>query len=233
MVRAAILAAMAGVVRHVASKTELLDAIDSLAREDGMRPGGGVGGAPPRAVILIGGADFTETRLLARLRAFFAVLAAHLERTGARVVDGGTDSGVMRLVAEARTAIDGTFLLIGVAPAGAVRRRTRTGAPIDVASGHSLIILVPGTRFGAETEWLFEAADRLGGGRAATIVVNGGKLTFEEARLRLAGGHQVVVVQGSGRAADRLGSDAGLRASGRLRVIPLGVSEAQLAAALE
>ena len=204
----------------VASMAELVEVL-------GPNPAGG------RAVVLIGGADFTEADLEAGLRGFFANLAGYLEATGTALVDGGTDSGVMRLIAEARTAIGGTFRLIGVAPALAFSRPTRTGAPIEVARDHSLVVLVPGSRFGEETPWLFAAADHLGGGAAHTVIVNGGDLALDEARVRIAAGHHVVAVEGSGRAADTLASDAGLRASGRLRVIPLTADQAAIAAALE
>jgi len=43
----------------------------------------------------------------------------------------------------------------------------------------------------------------------------------------------VVVVAGSGRAADELAGDEGLRASRRLRVVPLTADAATLTAALE
>src|SRR5262249_7226524 len=83
-----------------------------------------------RAVALIGGADFTEEERLGPLGAFFATLAAHLDRTSTAVVDGGTDSGIMRLIAGAREKRGSTFPLVGVAPVGALARPTRTGAPI-------------------------------------------------------------------------------------------------------
>jgi hypothetical protein len=186
-----------------------------------------------RAVILIGGADLTEDRRTIELRRFFGVLASYCQRTATTVTDGGTNSGVMRLIADARSKVDGSFGLIGVAPGGAFERTTRTGAPIELAPDHDLVLLVPGSRFGEETAWLFAAADHLANGSAPTIVVNGGHLTFEEANLRLATGYRVIAVQGSGRAADELVADEGLRASGKLRVIPLAVDDASLAASIE
>ena len=189
-----------------------------------------------RAILLVGGAAFTETERLEALRRLFATLAGYLERTGTAVVDGGTDSGVMRLMADARTAIGGSFRLVGVAPIGAFERTTRAGDPIRVAPDHSVVFLVPGSEFGDEMPWLFFAADHLAGGAAPTIVVNGGRLSREEARARLFAGHRVVTVAGSGRAADELAEDAALedlRASGRLRVIPLDADEAALSAAIE
>jgi hypothetical protein len=161
------------------------------------------------------------------------VLVDYLERTNTTVVDGGTDSGVMHLIARERAARRATFRLIGVAPRGAFQRRTRVGAEIRPAQRHSEIFLVPGSRFGDESAWIFAAADHLAGGDAPTMVINGGRLTHDEAAARLAEGRRVVTVAGSGRTADALAADRDLRASGRLRVIPLWVDADALGAALE
>jgi hypothetical protein len=217
---------MIGAVCEVASAEELADALGPR------RPNG-------RAVALIGGADFTEPEMLGALRRWFRVLAGYVAGTGTAVIDGGTDSGVMRLIAEARHAAGATFPLIGVAPAGALRRTSRTGAPIEPAHDHDLILLVPGDHFGDETALLFAASDHLAGGPtlAPAIVVNGGELALREAHGRLGAGGVVVAVEGSGRAADELArdlrDDSQLRASGRLRTIPLETDQAGLAAALE
>lgn len=189
------------------------------------------------ALALVGGADSATADELRRLRSFFADLARHLGARGTTLVDGGTDSGVMRLIGEARAALSSKarFELIGVLPEGALRRTTRDGAPITVASHHSRLILVPGSAFGDESPWLFAAADHLAGGAAPTLVVNGGKLTLREALKRLAAGRPVITVEGSGRSADELASDAdyrGLRASGTLRVLPLDADAGSLAQAL-
>ena len=190
--------------------------------------------ATGRSLLLVGGADFTDCPpdVLDAIQRFLERLARVCEAAGAAVVDGGTDSGVMRWFAEAREAIGGTFPLIGVAPAGAFDRSTRTGASIRPAAGHSIVLAVPGDRFGDEQERLFEVVDRLGLA-APTVVVNGGRLSLEEARLRLEAGYVVLAVAGSGRAADELAADEGLRASGRLRVLPLDVDVPTLAAVLE
>ncbi len=202
-------------VREVATQSDFMATLGPAA-------------ADSRAVILIGGADFTEPGRLAELRTFFETLAAYCERTGTTVVDGGTDSGVMRLIAEARSKLGAEFRLVGVAPVGAFDRSSRDGGTIEVARDHSIVILVPGSEFGDESAWLFAAGDHLAGGSAPTIVVNGGGLTLEEAHIRLGQGQPVIAVEGSGRAADELAADEDLRASGRLRVIPLTVDDAGL-----
>lgn len=204
-----------------------------------------------RSVLLVGGADFAsaDPDVVAGIRLFLGSLAGACERAGAAVVDGGTDAGVMRWFAEGRDAIGGTFPLVGVAPRFAFERPTRTGRPITVAAGHSVVFAVPGEQFGDEMPWLFAVADHLGGASPApTVLVNGGDLAATEARRRLADGRVVLAVAGSGRAADELadelaeepsewdesGSDqSDLRASGRLRVIPLDADETAIAAALE
>jgi hypothetical protein len=186
-----------------------------------------------RSIVLIGGADAASAEDIERLRAFFATLAGYLEASDTAVIDGGTDSGVMRLIGAARDESGASFRLIGVAPRGALDRTTRDGAPIRLAGSHPEILLAPGSDFGDETDYMFWAADHLAGFPAPTLVVNGGRLTMDEARQRLDAGHRVVAVAGSGRAADELAADERLRASGRLRVVPLSAKGEELAAALE
>lgn len=213
-------------LRTIDSEADLEAALASLSA---------TGHGTARALILVGGATFADSDpdRTAGIRAFLGALAAACEQTGTAIVDGGTDAGVMRWIAEARAAIGGAFPLVGVAPRGAFERNTRTGEPIAPAVDHSLILLAPGSRFGDESAWLFATADRLSGGSAPAVVVNGGRLALHEARERLAGGHVVLAVEGSGRAADELASDEDLRASGRLRVIPLASDTTSLAAVLE
>ena len=176
-------------------------------------------GAPPagtRAIALVGGADNLAEGSRQPIAAFFRTLASALDEAHVILVDGGTDSGIMRLVADARRATGSRFRLVGVAPRGRIGKPTRTGTIVHLAKGHPELLLVPGEAFGDETPWLFRAADHLAGGCAPTLVVNGGRLTLGEAIRRLAEGAPVVVVRGSGRAADVL-SRAG-SANGRLGV---------------
>ncbi len=188
-----------------------------------------------RTLLLIGGADFAsaDPAIVDGIEGFLAALAGASQELGAVIVDGGTDAGVMRWFAEARAGVDGTFPLVGVAPRSAFDRPTRTGEAITVADGHSVVFTVPGDQFGDEMPWLFAVADHLGGKAAPTLLVNGGELAAREARRRLADGHVVVAVAGSGRAADAIASGEGLPASGRLRVIAVTADRTTLAACLE
>jgi hypothetical protein len=195
--------------------------------------------APAGAMALVGGADDASPEDLARLERFFVSLVEFVERAGWSIVDGGTNSGIMRLVGQvrARRRPAATFRLVGVLPGGALERRTRSGRRIQLANHHPELILVPGAAFGDESRWLFAAADHLAGRPAPTLVVNGGRLTLEEAEERLDGPGQIVVVLGdSGRTADMLAEDSRysrLRRSGRLRVLSAEASVFSIGAALE
>jgi hypothetical protein len=180
------------------------------------------------AVALIGGADGLSTPDMRKLEALFARLVGYLDETATALIDGGTDSGIMRLIGRARDRRGATFRLVGVLPRGALNRSTRDGRPISIEQGHPEIILSPGDRFGDESPYLFGAADHLAGGIAPTLVVNGGQLTMREARTRLDAGLPVVVVAGTGRTADELAADPDLRGSAKLRVIPLSATVADL-----
>jgi hypothetical protein len=215
------------ILRPMEARIIPIDTHDELIAALGPRRAGG------RSIVLIGGADLASPEDLERVRGFFATLAAYLDASGTAVVDGGTDSGVMRLMGQARETLGASFRLVGVAPRGALTRPRAEGQATRVSGLHPEVLLVPGSQFGDETDWLFGAADHLAGGAAPTLVVNGGQLSHDEAMLRIRAGRRVVAVAGSGRAADELAADEGLRASATLRVLPLDATVAELRAALE
>ena len=187
-------------------------------------------------VVLVGGAGGMDERnqqeVVLVLRD--AVVPA-LERHGATVVDGGTDSGVMRLIGRARTNGAVGFPLVGVAAAGTVRVPDGAPAADDAAAlepHHTHVVLVPGTDWGDESPWLADVADAIAAGRASlTMVVNGGEITYDDVARSIARGRPVVVLAGTGRTADaiaaaRAGRDTDPRAaelavSTLTRVVPV------------
>lgn len=162
-------------------------------------------------LVLVGGAGGLEAADEDRVSALFRdhVVPAVMH-SGASVVDGGTDSGIMRAMGAARSETGARFQLVGVAAAGTVsspddRSEHQSGAGVD--ANHSHIVLVPGDAWGDESPWLSEIAAALSAGHAsATLLVNGGEIAYDDVHHSLAAGRPVVVIAGSGRTADAIAS---------------------------
>jgi hypothetical protein len=202
---------------HVRDHEELDGALDDL----------GPTGKPP-AIILVGGAaNISETDRRAMQRFFEDLLVEALDEAGVVVVDGGTDDGVMRLIGAARSARGARFRLVGVAAEGTISLpgSASNGKP-SLARGHPEFVIVPGDRWGDESPWMREIADRLSGRRAPILIVNGGAIALAEAEHGLAEGRTILAVAGSGRAADQV------VAGGRVTTIQLGDDRPSLTRAL-
>ncbi len=161
-------------------------------------------------IVLVGGAGGLSAK-------DFEIVAAVLrdevvpmaERLGAAVVDGGTDSGVMRLVGRARSASGGRFPLIGVAAEGTVvdRESASSSDAVELEPNHTLFLLVPGEQWGDEAPWIPEVARILAGDRpSVTVLINGGQIAYTDVAESLGSGRPVVVLAGSGRTADAIAS---------------------------
>ncbi len=180
-------------------------------RTNGALPEGlkalGLGEARP-AIVVVGGAGGMSEAELQRSRPILAdVLSPLAEAEGAVVLDGGTDSGVMRLMGEVRVAKAGTYPLLGVVAEGTVHLpRTRPGpdtAGLD--ANHTQFALIPGSVWGDDSLWMARAADWLARRHASvTVLINGGEIAKEDVALSLASQRPVVVMAGTGRYADEL-----------------------------
>lgn len=165
-------------------------------------------------LVLIGGASrLSEADYRQVERLFHSALAPIAQKYQASVVDGGTDAGVMRLMGHARQAISGTFPLIGVSPVGLSILPNQSVASPEAASlepHHSHFLLVPGSNWGDESAWIAEVATQLALGKpSVTVLINGGEVTWEDARQSVRAGRLLITVAGSGRTADLIA--AGLR----------------------
>jgi SLOG in TRPM, prokaryote len=153
-----------------------------------------------------------------------------LDRWGAAVADGGTDSGVMRVMGEARHAAGATFALVGVAARGTVTvpGENRSGSDtVDLEQHHTQVLLVPGHTWGDESPWLSHVATVIAGGHpSATLVVNGGEITYNDIAHAVTAGRPVIVVAGTGRTADAIASAAAGQTTGD----PVNERAARLAA---
>ncbi|MEA3275080.1 MAG: hypothetical protein U9Q81_07305 [Pseudomonadota bacterium] len=170
-----------------------------------------LGLSPPQPVlVLVGGADGLGPERAQRLRSLFRdVIAPLLDRLGAAVIDGGTDSGVMALMGQARTEVGAGFPLIGVAARGTVKLPADPPEPDQqrtaLEPNHTHFLLVPGDRWGDESPWISDTASALGDrAAAASLVAGGGKVTLLDVEHSLSAGRRTLLLVGSGRTADRL-----------------------------
>ncbi|HEY0814300.1 MAG TPA: hypothetical protein VGE11_13545 [Pseudonocardia sp.] len=161
-------------------------------------------------LVLVGGAAgmADESRELLRALLAEAVLPL-LDRRGAAVVDGGTDSGVMQVIGRARAAAGHRFSLVGVAAEGTVDAGSGQGVPgghaVALEPHHTHFVLVPGSAWGDESPWLGHVAEAIAGsGPVLTVVVNGGEITLDDVSRSLSRRRPVLVLAGTGRAADAI-----------------------------
>jgi SLOG in TRPM, prokaryote len=167
---------------------------------------GGVTVGRPVLVCVGGAAAMSDDYSTALLGVLEELIAPAVDEWSAAVVDGGTDSGVMRLIGQARVTANCGFPLIGVAAAGTLRSGGGAGAPehtAEVEPHHTLILRVPGDKWGDETPWLSAVAGVVAGHRSSvTLMINGGPIALLDARTSLEAGRPLVVLDGSGRCAD-------------------------------
>ena len=159
-------------------------------------------------VFLSGGASNMRAQEQAQLRAMFAALGDLASQRRIAVGDGGTRAGIMRAAGDARRATGGRFALVGIAPAREIAPRGKT--PVD--PNHSLIVAVEDPSlapdregWGSETSTMYDIFGRLAQGRpSVTVVANGGGIALEEVAANVSARRRMIVIEGSGRAADAL-----------------------------
>ncbi|HEY9889662.1 MAG TPA: hypothetical protein V6D02_14750, partial [Candidatus Obscuribacterales bacterium] len=167
-----------------------------------------VGLAEPRmTLVIVGGASGLDNDQQTQLDGLFRrVLAPLAEEMQLYVVDGGTDAGVMRLMGQARTAIRGTFPLVGVAPRSLVNLPDQPVNHPDASTlepNHTHCVLVPGDQWGDESVWIAKIATDLSGPHESmTVLINGGSVTVQDAYASINAGREIVIIAGTGRVAD-------------------------------
>lgn len=167
---------------------------------------------PRPSIFILGGAmDMASEEMQATRPIIEQALAPFAQEMGIAIVDGGTCSGVMRLMGEARVKNRGTFPLIGIAPVNLVKYpgyENPNGYDLD--PGHSHFVLTSEGDWGDETDMITQLAYALTGmGKwpGLGLVINGGSIVRQEVyrltvteRLRF----PLLALEGSGRFADTL-----------------------------
>ena len=167
-------------------------------------------GLADRFVFLVGGAsemDAERYRLAVAMLDAFTSLA--LDGYRLAVGDGGTKAGIMEAAGLARRRSGNRFPLVGVAPAIDVPPRGST--PLDPNHSHIVTVADPSVTtpeaWGTETGIMYWLFGRLSEGRpSVAVLVDGGGVALKEVVANVEAGRPLIVLEGSGRAADAIAS---------------------------
>jgi hypothetical protein len=188
--------------------------------------------APRPVLVLIGGAGGVSELQVNYLTGYLCrYVFPVVHRVGAVVVDGGTDSGVMRAVGRMRRDAAPDFPLIGVVAGGVMKPdpEAATAGAAVVEPHHTDLLVVPGEDWGDEVPWIGRVATAIAGPRSSvTLLVNGGEIAYRDMAESLRRDRPVVVLAGSGRTADAVaaaadGTGAALTEARQLAGSPLTV----------
>ncbi|MFC3453337.1 hypothetical protein [Amycolatopsis speibonae] len=172
--------------------------VDSLAGLPEVLGQAGFPGGAGVLVVVGGASGMSEAHRETSDAVLREVVIPFVAAAGIAVVDGGTDAGVMRALGLARAALRAEFPLVGVAAQGTL------GSAV-LEPHHTHLVSVPGEKWGDESPWLFDVAGVIANeAPVATLVVNGGEVTLGDVAHSLLRGIPIVVLGGTGRAADRI-----------------------------
>ncbi len=159
-------------------------------------------------VVLSGGASRMSEDHQRQLLAMFEALSL-VAKGGRRIAvgDGGTQAGIMEAAGHARRKSGNAFPLIGVAPLREIPPRGKT--PLDPNHSHVVAVDNPSASaqdsWGSETDTMYWLFAKLAEGRpSVAIVANGGGITLTEVESNVRAGRPIILIEGSGRAADAL-----------------------------
>ncbi|HKQ03960.1 MAG TPA: DUF4231 domain-containing protein [Blastocatellia bacterium] len=179
-------------------------------------------------IVVLGGADSIDEKLLPRLTQLFGRgIARAAVEARALILDGGTEAGVMKLMGEGVAGRGYKTPLVGVAPKDLV-----TYPPDELADhvrlepNHSHFVLVEGDAWGSETATLFALAEAAsqretapqavgkgpqkdaekadGKKLAVAILAGGGPVTRNEVLRAVRQNLSLIVIEGSGGLADEI-----------------------------
>ena len=155
-------------------------------------------------IVIVGGAGGMTDEDIARVQVFFEKhLMPFAAQKNAAIIDGGTSSGVMAAIGLARKLTGVNLPLIGIVA------RDIENIETMLEPNHTHFVLCPGNDWGDESEWIAASASALSGTKpSVTIMINGGKIAWKDARLNIRYGRQVLVAEGSGRTADVIATNS-------------------------
>jgi hypothetical protein len=165
--------------------------------------------APQPVIFITGGAGYMSDDDKHLTMEIIRTIAEFAERQNAVVIDGGTESGIMQMIGDARKDAGYAFPLVGVAPMGKVSfpgyRNPKEEAYLE--DSHSHFVLVDGEDWGVESEVIIRLTRSLSNDRrlpAVGVLINGGKIASQEVYLAVSKQLPMLILEGSGRFADEV-----------------------------
>lgn len=156
-------------------------------------------------LLLSGGAGGMSEKLLNKLWPAFELIGNVLVQEGITVLDGGTDSGVMRLMGRALVQAGRIAPHVGVLPARAEAAPQGVTGEDVLDPNHSHFVLVDSDQWGDEIHTMGELAVHLAGEvKPVVLLANGGEVSLQDLEWHAGRGHRILVLAGSGRLADEL-----------------------------
>lgn len=176
---------------NVASEDEIQAALDELGIP-----------RPRPAIVLVGGAGGVGFLEKFPMQKAVGIVAQLAEESGAVVVDGGTQAGVMSEMGMQRKKNGHTFPLLGVV-FDALLMRKEPSSVLD--PGHTHFLVIPGNAWGDESAWISKIATVVAGDRKSiTVLVNGGEISRADVEYSLMADRPTAVIRGTGRLADEI-----------------------------
>jgi SLOG in TRPM, prokaryote len=157
---------------------------------------------PSTVIVLVGGAGGIGFMEKFPMRKAVGIVAQLAEETGAVVVDGGTQAGIMTEIGRQRKKNKFTFPLVGVV-FDALLMKEEPASILD--PNHTHFFLIPGDDWGDESAWISKIASVIAGGKKSlTVLVNGGKISRSDVEYSLMENRPTAVLRGTGRLADEI-----------------------------
>jgi hypothetical protein len=166
---------------------------------------------PSPAIFVSGGASKMSRKDRKHTKEIIEGIAQFAEEHKAVIIDGGTESGIMKMVGDTRGKLGYRFPLIGVSPLGKVSYPgyENPNQEAFLEDSHSHFVLVDGDEWGVESKMIVALTQAIAGKDkkpSVGILINGGKVAMQEVYLASTRRQKMpmIVVEGSGRAADEI-----------------------------
>ncbi len=176
---------------------------------------------PYKAVFLIlGGVDAIDEKLIPQLTKLFVLgIARAASESAAVIIDAGGKAGTSALMGKGVASRGIKSNLIGVAPASKLIFPNAPTGELAAESNHSRFVLAEGNEWSCETSMRFELTNALVDPTTSNIadspakkvklpslaiLVNGGKLSINEALRTVRQNIPLIVIEGSGGMADQI-----------------------------